>query len=117
MKNFLCELKNIIFFILSNKKYLQIISFILFIISLYFFASFLNNSVYSNDIYSNNLYSPMITEERKHLRNLEIIINKTDNEVFNETSNVTKIEKNSYLIDNNTYTISNMNDTNTNDIY
>ncbi len=54
----------------------------------------------------------MINEERKHLRNLEILINKTDNEVFNEASNETKIDNNSYLIDNNTYDINNLNDTN-----
>ena len=107
MKNFLYELKNIILYILSNKKYLQIISFLLFIISLYFFASYLNKAIYSND-----LYSPMITEERKHLRNLETIIYKADYEIFNDTFNETENKNNSYLIANNTYDINNMNDTN-----
>ena len=91
MKKLLNTLKNKISYILSNKKYLQMISFILFLISLYTFSSYLNISIYS--------------DEKKHLRNLESTINET----INETSK--KIEK-----ANNNSNLNDYNDTNSDDI-
>ena len=91
MKKLLNTLKNKISYILSNKKYLQMISFILFLISLYTFSSYLNISIYS--------------DEKKHLRNLESTINET----INETSK--KIEK-----ANNNSNLNDYNYTNSDDI-
>ncbi len=93
MKKLLYVLKNKIEHILSNKLYLQIISFILFLISLYIFCFYLNKSIYANYSY---------LDDKKHLRNLESINNKTNNEIINQTLNdKDKKNNNSNFIDNN----------------
>ena len=91
MKKLLYEFKNKITFIYSSKKYLQLISFILFFISLYFFSSYLYISIYSNNFY---------LDEKKHLRNLDSMVNQNNKTIFNETLNGKQNNNNnSYLIE------------------
>jgi len=101
MKKFFIELKNKIFYILSHKIYIQLILFLSIIISFYFF--------FGTSIHAST------TEEKKHLRNLEIINNKTNPEEKEKKEK--NIINNSSLITNNTnYTnnSSNYNETNNN---
>ena len=88
MKKFLIELRNKIFYILSHK--IQLILFLSIIISFFFFF---NTSIHIST-----------TEEKKHLRNLELI-NKTNPE---EEVKKEKITNNS-LITNNTNNTNNSN--------
>ena len=89
MKKFLIELRNKIFYILSHK--IQLILFLSIIISFFFFF---NTSIHTST-----------TEEKKHLRNLELINNKTNPE---EEMKKEKITNNS-LITNNTINTNNSN--------
>ena len=89
MKKFLIELRNKIFYILSHK--IQLILFLSIITSFFFFF---NTSIHTST-----------TEEKKHLRNLEIINNKTNPE---EEMKKEKITNNS-LITNNTINTNNSN--------
>ena len=74
MKQFLKYLINKILSTLSQTRYIHIILFISICISLYIF-SFLDITFTSNDY---NL--PLLNEEKKHLRNLEISSNETNND-------------------------------------
>ena len=90
MKTFLNEIKNKILRIILDKKNIRIISFISIIASLYIFISL------DNSFSSNNINLPVLTEEKKNLRNLELISNNTINESF-------KLNNNSNEVDNSTY--------------
>ena len=90
MKTFLNEIKNKILRIILHKKNIRIISFISIIASLYIFISL------DNSFSSNNINLPFLTEEKKNLRNLELISNNTINESY-------KLNNNSNEVDNSTY--------------
>ena len=92
MKILLNKLKKKILCILSQKRNIKIISCISIVISLYIIFSL--NITFS----PNNFH--LLTEEKKHLRNLEIN-NKTINEteIYNKTSNLTDNK----TLNNNTY--------------
>ena len=89
MKKFLIELRNKIFYILSHK--IQLILFLSIIISFFFFF---NTSIHTST-----------TEEKKHLRNLELINNKTNPEEEMKKETIT----NNSLITNNTINTNNSN--------
>ena len=95
MKKFLIELRNKIFYILSHK--IQLILFLSIIISFFFFF---NTSIHIST-----------TEEKKHLRNLETINNKTNPE---EELKKEKITNNSLITNTNNTNNSNINYNNTN---
>ena len=92
MKILLNKLKKKILCILSQKRNIKIISCISIVLSLYIIFSL--NITFS----PNNFH--LLTEEKKHLRNLEIN-NKTINEteIYNKTSNLTDNK----TLNNNTY--------------
>ena len=82
MKQFLKKVINKILSTISQTRYIHIILFISICIFLYIF-SFLEINFSSNDF---NL--ALLNEEKKHLRNLEILSNQTNNdseEFFNDT--------------------------------
>ena len=82
MKQFLKKVINKILSTISQTRYIHIILFISICIFLYIF-SFLEINFSSNDF---NL--ALLNEEKKHLRNLEILSNQTNNdseELFNDT--------------------------------
>jgi hypothetical protein len=92
MKILLNKLKKKILCILSQKRNIKIFSCISIVLSLYIIFS-LNISFSPNNFH-------LLTEEKKHLRNLEIN-NKTINEteIYNKTSNLTDNK----TLNNNTY--------------
>ena len=92
MKILLNKLKKKILCILSQKRNIKIFSCISIVLSLYIIFS-LNISFSPNNFH-------LLTEEKKHLRNLEIN-NKTINEteIYNKTSNLTENK----TLNNNTY--------------
>ena len=86
MKNILYELKKILFF-LSYKRFIQLA---IIIILLYCF-SYLNEIIFPKE-----QRLPLITNEKKYIRNLETINNMTNNETIH-------LNNNTYLIDNKTF--------------
>ena len=84
MKHFLKYLINKIFSTLSQARYIHIILFISICISLYIFS-------FSDIFFSSNDFNlTLLNEEKKHLRNLEILSNKTNNdsEEFNNDTDI-----------------------------
>jgi hypothetical protein len=98
MKKFIKDLKNKIFSIFSQTRYIHIILFISISISLFFF------SVLDTTFSSNNSNLSLLNEEKKHLRNLEVITNKTS------INNSEELENNTDLIINNSYNNNNISD-------
>ena len=98
MKKFIKDLKNKIFSIFSQTRYIHIILFISISISLFFF------SVLDTTFSSNNSNLSLLNEEKKHLRNLEVINNKTS------INNSEELENNTDLIINNSYNNNNISD-------
>ena len=98
MKKFIKDLKNKIFSIFSQTRYIHIILFISISISLFFF------SVLDITFSSNNSNLSLLNEEKKHLRNLEVITNKTS------INNSEELENNTDLIINNSYNNNNISD-------
>jgi hypothetical protein len=98
MKKFIKDLKNRIFSIFSQTRYIHIILFISISISLFFF------SVLDTTFSSNNSNLSLLNEEKKHLRNLEVITNKTS------INNSEELENNTDLIINNSYNNNNISD-------
>ena len=98
MKKFIKDLKNKIFSIFSQTRYIHIILFISISISLFFF------SVLDTIFSSNNSNLSLLNEEKKHLRNLEVITNKTS------INNSEELENNTDLIINNSYNNNNISD-------
>ena len=98
MKKFIKDLKNKIFSIFSQTRYIHIILFISISISLFFF------SILDTTFSSNNSNLSLLNEEKKHLRNLEVINNKTS------INNSEELENNTDLIINNSYNNNNISD-------
>ncbi len=98
MKKFIKDLKNKIFSIFSQTRYIHIILFISISISLFFF------SILDTTFSSNNSNLSLLNEEKKHLRNLEVITNKTS------INNSEELENNTDLIINNSYNNNNISD-------
>ena len=98
MKKFIKDLKNKIFSIFSQTRYIHIILFISISISLFFF------SVLDTTFSSNNSNLSLLNVEKKHLRNLEVITNKTS------INNSEELENNTDLIINNSYNNNNISD-------
>ena len=82
MKNILNELKNKICYVLSYKRCIQIILSLLIFMKLYYYTKFIFKTKY--------LSPKIIIEEKKHLRNLDNVNNKTNNdsEFFNNNTNL-----------------------------
>ena len=91
MKPFLKYLINNIFSTLSQTRYIHIILFISICISLYIFS-------FSDIIFASNDFNlPSLNEEKKNLRNLEILSNITNNDSEEFNNDTDLIINNSYI--------------------